>query len=190
MVALVVLYSLFTREHLTTFQRWCLAAVVGGGLGNNFDRIFRPGGVVDFVQMRVFGLFGMEFWPVYNLADTTLVVSGILLVISFLLPQKKTTGPRLPEEHREQEPQARAVPARRDASFNIVLMFIFIIAIFLVASRFLGDTPNPVVYQIVLFVGFIASIVLTFLIYGKVMKWLQAKYNLEQHFPQLFKKKK
>ena len=74
--------------------------------------------------------------------------------------------------------------------FNIVLMFVFIIAIFLVASRFLGDTPNPVVYQIVLFVGFIASIVLTFLIYGKVMRWLQAKYNLEQHFPQLFKKKK
>ncbi len=91
-VALVVLYSLFTREHLTTFQRWCLAAVVGGGLGNNFDRIFRPGGVVDFVQMRVFGLFGMEFWPVYNLADATLVVSGILLVISFLLPQKKNDG--------------------------------------------------------------------------------------------------
>jgi len=74
--------------------------------------------------------------------------------------------------------------------FNIVLMFVLIIAIFLVASRFLGDTPNPVVYQIVLFVGFIASIVVTFLIYGKVMKWLQAKYNLEQHFPQLFKKKK
>ena len=89
-VALVVLYSLFTRDTLTTFQRWCLAAVVGGGLGNNIDRIFRPGGVVDFVQMRVFGLFGMEFWPVYNLADATLVVSGILLVISFLLPQKKS----------------------------------------------------------------------------------------------------
>ena len=74
--------------------------------------------------------------------------------------------------------------------FNIVLMFIFIIAIFLAASRLMGDNPNPVVFQVVLFVGFIASIVLTFLIYGKVMKWLQAKYNLEQHFPQLFKKRK
>jgi lipoprotein signal peptidase len=31
----------------------------------------------------------MEYWPFYNLADATLVVSGILLVISFLLPQKK-----------------------------------------------------------------------------------------------------
>ena len=74
--------------------------------------------------------------------------------------------------------------------FNVVLMFVFIIAIFLIASRLMGDNPNPVVFQIVLFVGFIGSIVLTFLIYGKVMKWLQAKYNLEQHFPQLFKKKK
>ena len=74
--------------------------------------------------------------------------------------------------------------------FNIALMFVFIIAIFLVASRLMGNNPNPVVFQIILFVGFIASIVLTFLIYGKVMKWLQAKYNLEQHFPQLFKKRK
>jgi uncharacterized membrane protein YdbT with pleckstrin-like domain len=74
--------------------------------------------------------------------------------------------------------------------FNIVLMFVFIIAIFLIATRLMGNNPNPVVFQIVLFVGFIGSIVLTFLIYGKVMKWLQAKYNLEQHFPQLFKKKK
>lgn len=74
--------------------------------------------------------------------------------------------------------------------FNIVLMFAFIIAIFLVASRLMGNNPNPVVFQIVLLVGFIASIVVTFLIYGKVMKWLQAKYNLEQHFPQLFKKRK
>jgi signal peptidase II len=89
-VTLVVLYSLFTRDTLSTFQRWCLAAVVGGGLGNNVDRLLRPAGVVDFVQMKVFGLFGMDYWPVYNLADATLVISGILLVISFLLPQKKT----------------------------------------------------------------------------------------------------
>jgi signal peptidase II len=91
-VAAVVLYSLFTRDNLTGFQRWCLAAIVGGGLGNNIDRIFRPAGVVDFVQMKVFGLFGMEYWPVYNLSDATLVISGILLVISFLLPQKKPSS--------------------------------------------------------------------------------------------------
>jgi signal peptidase II len=92
-VALVVLYALFTRDKLTRFQRWCLAAVVGGGLGNNVDRLLRPAGVVDFVQMKVFGLFGWKYWPIYNLADATLVISGILLVISFLLPQKKDEAP-------------------------------------------------------------------------------------------------
>jgi uncharacterized membrane protein YedE/YeeE len=73
--------------------------------------------------------------------------------------------------------------------FNIVLLFLFVIVILVVASRFMGENPNPVVFQAVLFVGFIASVVVTFLIYGKLMKWLQAKYNLEQHFPQLFRKK-
>lgn len=91
-VAAVVLYSLFTRDTLSKFQRWCLAAIVGGGLGNNIDRIFRPAGVVDFVQMKVYGLFGMDYWPIYNVSDATLVVSGILLVISFLLPQKKPSA--------------------------------------------------------------------------------------------------
>ena len=43
--------------------------------------------------MKVFGLFGMKYWPIYNLADATLVVAGILLVISFLLPQKKDGAP-------------------------------------------------------------------------------------------------
>jgi hypothetical protein len=46
------------------------------------------------------------------------------------------------------------------------------------------------VYQVILFVGFLASIVLTFLIYGWVMKRLVVKLNLEKHIPQLFKRKK
>jgi len=74
--------------------------------------------------------------------------------------------------------------------FNIALMFLFIAAFIVIAGLTLGENPNPVVFQIILFVGFIASIVLTFLIYGWAMKKLQAKYNLEKHFPQLFRKKK
>ena len=75
--------------------------------------------------------------------------------------------------------------------FNIVLMFV-IDHVHLPRSRAASRgghvRPRRVPYHPVS--GFIASIVLTFLIYGKVTKWLQAKYNLEQHFPQLFKKKK
>ena len=88
-VALVSLYYFFTRDEITRFQRWCFGALIGGGLGNYVDRIFRPAGVVDFLDFKFYGILGMERWPTFNVADMTLVISGILLFISFLLPTPK-----------------------------------------------------------------------------------------------------
>ncbi|HEY9593192.1 MAG TPA: signal peptidase II [Spirochaetia bacterium] len=88
-IVLLFLYYLLTREPLSGFQKWCFGALVGGGLGNYVDRIFRPQGVVDFLDFRFYGIFGLERWPTFNVADATVVVSGILLFISFLIPQKK-----------------------------------------------------------------------------------------------------
>lgn len=87
-IVLLFLYYLFTREPLTGLQRWTFAALLGGGLGNYVDRIIRPDGVVDFLDFRFYGLLGMERWPTFNLADATVVVSGIILFISFLLPSR------------------------------------------------------------------------------------------------------
>ena len=91
-IAILFLYYLFTRDPLTRFQTWCFGALVGGGLGNYVDRIFRPAGVVDFLDFRFYGILGMERWPTFNLADATVVVSGILLFISFLIPARKPAG--------------------------------------------------------------------------------------------------
>jgi signal peptidase II len=88
-VVLVSLYYFFTRDEITRFQRWCFGALIGGGLGNYVDRVFRPEGVVDFLDFKFFGILGMERWPTFNVADMTLVISGILLFISFLLPTSK-----------------------------------------------------------------------------------------------------
>ncbi len=74
--------------------------------------------------------------------------------------------------------------------FNIGLMIVFIAVIIVVLRLVLGANPNPLVFQIVLFVGFLASIILTFLIYGWVMKKVTVKWNLEKHIPQLFRKKR
>jgi signal peptidase II len=83
MIALLVYYV--RSKELTGGMRWALAGILGGGVGNLIDRIFRPLGVVDFVHVKVYGLFGMERWPVFNLADSTVVVCGIaLVVLSFL----------------------------------------------------------------------------------------------------------
>jgi len=67
----------------TLFQKFCLAGILGGGFGNLIDRIFRPAGVVDFLDVRFYGLFGLERWPTFNIADSSVVVCGILLFISF-----------------------------------------------------------------------------------------------------------
>ena len=74
--------------------------------------------------------------------------------------------------------------------FNIGLMIVFIAVIIVALGLVLGTNPNPIVFQIVLFVGFLASIVLTFLIYGWVMKKVTVKWKLEKHIPQLFRKKR
>jgi len=74
--------------------------------------------------------------------------------------------------------------------FNIGLMVALIAVIFVVARLALGDKPGPVAFKIVIFVRFIDSIVLTFLIYGWTMKSVTKRLDLEKHIPQLFRKKK
>lgn len=72
-------------DQISKFQRWCMAGILGGGIGNLIDRIFRPDGVVDFVSVKFYGLFGMERFPVFNVADSSIVVFGILILITFIL---------------------------------------------------------------------------------------------------------
>ena len=81
----IVLGVYFRNNDFTTLQRWAICGVVGGGFGNIIDRIFRPAGVVDFIDVKFYGLFGLERWPTFNIADSAVVVCGIMLVISFLV---------------------------------------------------------------------------------------------------------
>lgn len=72
------------KEGVTLYQSWLLAGIVGGGLGNLFDRFFRPLGVVDFLDVKFYGLFGMPRWPTFNVADSAVVITVGLLIISLL----------------------------------------------------------------------------------------------------------
>ncbi|MBQ0003274.1 MAG: signal peptidase II [Treponema sp.] len=83
-IAYIIYFSIRNNE-FTKLQRWCIAAIVGGGIGNLIDRIFRPNGVVDFVDVKFFGIFGLERWPTFNFADAMIVVFGIILIITFIM---------------------------------------------------------------------------------------------------------
>ncbi len=98
LIVLVVMYIIRSRE-VTALQRWVLAGIIGGGLGNLIDRMFRTDWVVDFVSVRVYGLFGFERWPTFNVADASIVVCAILLILSLLVDMKG----RGREEQDEQE---------------------------------------------------------------------------------------
>ena len=52
-----------------------LGLVLGGGLGNVFDRVVRDTGdrVVDFIDLHV--------WPVFNIADSAIVAGVLALLI-------------------------------------------------------------------------------------------------------------
>jgi signal peptidase II len=83
LVCLLVYY--FRSKDLSRFQEWTVMAVFSGGIGNLIDRILRPSGVVDFLSFKFYGIFGLERWPTFNVADSSVVAGGILLAVSFLI---------------------------------------------------------------------------------------------------------
>ena len=64
------------------FERWCIAAIYGGGLGNMIDRV-RMGYVVDMIETTF-----MEF-PVFNVADCCITCGCILMLVSLALFNKE-----------------------------------------------------------------------------------------------------
>jgi signal peptidase II len=72
----------YRSKALTLFQRFAIAFIVGGGLGNQVDRIFRTEGVVDFVSFSMYGLFGFDRFPTFNVADMSITIGAIALLIS------------------------------------------------------------------------------------------------------------
>lgn len=77
----------------STFERWCIIAIYGGGLGNMIDRV-RLGYVVDMIQTEF-----IDF-PVFNGADCFITCGCIALIFhlvffnrDFWKDEKKKASP-------------------------------------------------------------------------------------------------
>jgi signal peptidase II len=76
---LVVSVLLWRQAHALTLTGLALALILGGAMGNLWDRVVR-GRVVDFLLVY----YKQYQWPVFNLADSAIVVGACLLVIEIL----------------------------------------------------------------------------------------------------------
>jgi signal peptidase II len=73
LVGIVVFAAVVVRrpDPMTSFGA---ALVAAGASGNLIDRVFREGGVIDFIDLR--------FWWSFNVADSAITIGAILVLIA------------------------------------------------------------------------------------------------------------
>jgi signal peptidase II len=85
--AMVVVSILLWRQpRALTMTGIALSLILGGAVGNLWDRLAR-GRVIDFLLLYI----KRYQWPVFNLADSAIVVGASLLVLEMLLGRSKDT---------------------------------------------------------------------------------------------------
>jgi len=81
--AVALIAGLLAQATAKGAYRWALVLILGGALGNLWDRI-TMGEVVDFLDFYLAGWH----WPAFNLADSAICVGAALLVIDGIWGKK------------------------------------------------------------------------------------------------------
>src|SRR5581483_3099611 len=89
-VIAVVLVAGFIFRRADRLDRYSVAGfalILGGALGNVFDRIVW-GRVTDFLDFYI----GSYHWPAFNVADSAIVIGSALLLIEALRPRRQAAN--------------------------------------------------------------------------------------------------
>jgi signal peptidase II len=84
---IVVSILLWKQARLLTMTGIALSLILGGAVGNLWDRI-ASGRVVDFLDVY----YKSYDWPVFNLADSAIVIGASLLVLEIIFGNRKATA--------------------------------------------------------------------------------------------------
>jgi len=82
-ISFLVWYIYINSKNNNKFEKIGYSLVLGGALGNLFDRLVY-GYVIDFIDINIFNYD----YPIFNLADTFIVIGVILLFISMWRDKK------------------------------------------------------------------------------------------------------
>jgi signal peptidase II len=86
------LYYIFTRTNLNRVTLIAIILIIGGGLGNLYDRV-RYGSVTDFMHIK----FGFLETGIFNVADMSIMAGTIMIILHAWFKKK-------PEEEVETAP--------------------------------------------------------------------------------------
>lgn len=74
LLALILYWIKHEKLYIQKITSISLGLIIGGGVGNLYDRITQ-GGVVDFISC--------SFWPVFNFADMAVVIGVVMLIFGY-----------------------------------------------------------------------------------------------------------
>lgn len=89
-VLIFVTSSLLKRSHSASalLSRLALAFILGGAIGNLYDRIFR-GMVTDFIEIYS----GGWSFPAFNVADSAITIGAVLMLFELIWPKRIGADP-------------------------------------------------------------------------------------------------
>ena len=86
-IVTLILIAWYARLEVSQkLERVALICIIGGALGNLYDRL-RYAYVVDFIEVY----YKKHYWPAFNVADSFISVGVVLLLFALLFCQKKNT---------------------------------------------------------------------------------------------------
>ena len=83
-VSIVLMVWLYRLKASQFFLSISLALILGGALGNLYDRIFL-GYIIDFIDFY----YNLHHWPAFNIADASITLGAVFLIFESFLVSKK-----------------------------------------------------------------------------------------------------
>lgn len=84
LIAIAAIYLVFLKDkNFTAKETLLYSLLMGGIMGNLLDRIFR-GYVIDYLDFTL----GSYQYPIFNIADTCIVIAAICIIIQLIGEEK------------------------------------------------------------------------------------------------------
>lgn len=79
-VSLVLLVWLFLLKPKTTIMAASLSLILGGAIGNLWDRVLL-GYVIDFISVH----YDNHYFPAFNIADSAISIGAVLMILDMIV---------------------------------------------------------------------------------------------------------